>query len=77
MENDLLIPDQHNHKAMEYIDYVSGMFEIYDFKMCKKIAKELVCSNYWEAYYCNDRSRQEYWRIVLVCFDAIPNNLNF
>ena len=70
-QTDILIPGQHYHWATKMIEYVKQVFATDDKKLIGRIAKEIVKGKYWEAYDCKDTSRQEYWRVVLVCFDSL------
>jgi hypothetical protein len=72
MEFDILIPGQHSETAKKLVDFATTQFGTNS----HRIAKELARSNYWEAYYCKDESRQEYWRVVLGCFDSIEEVLS-
>lgn len=74
MENnfDILIPGQHIAVAKFILDYAMAVIDTPDMNLVKRVAKEIVSAKYWEAYDCQDNSRQEYWRVVQNCIDVYP-----
>lgn len=69
---DILIPDAHNQVAKFFLDYTLKLLDNTDTFFLKTIAKEIVRGKYWEAYDCQDESRQEYWRVVMNSIDTYP-----
>lgn len=69
-QTDILIPGQHQEWMNKLIAYVESRFDLRE-HMNRKIAKEIATAKYWEAYECGDASRQEYWRVVMTCFDNL------
>lgn len=72
MQFDVLIPTQEVEVCYTLIEYADDILQS-GFPSAKKMAKEIAKAKYWEAHDCENEDRQEYWRVVIVCFDTITN----